>query len=55
MQGYHHEEAFDEGYIQVSDIHKVYYTQYGKQDGKTGKPSYSCDASGCLLEVTPDF
>ncbi|KAK5092122.1 hypothetical protein LTR70_005087 [Exophiala xenobiotica] len=35
MQGYNHEEAFDEGYIQVSDIHKVYYTQYGRQDGKT--------------------
>lgn len=34
MQGYRHEDAFDEGYLQVSDLHKIYYAQYGKRDGK---------------------
>lgn len=56
MEGYNHEEPFDQGYIQVSDIHSVYYAQYGKkQNGKTGKPSYSCDANDCLLEINPVF
>lgn len=56
MEGYDHEEPFDQGYIQVSDIHSVYYAQYGKkQNGKTGKPSYSCDANDCLLEINRVF
>ena len=34
VKAYEHAEAFDEGYLQVSDIHKLYYHCYGKKDGK---------------------
>lgn len=34
---YSHSRAFDEGYLQVSSIHKLHYEQYGKIDGKPGK------------------
>ncbi|KAF2738870.1 prolyl aminopeptidase [Polyplosphaeria fusca] len=33
-KGYTHGDAFDSGFLQVSDVHKVYYAQYGKPDGK---------------------
>lgn len=32
--GYTHERCFDSGYLPVSDIHSLYYEQYGKRDGK---------------------
>ncbi|KAK8017915.1 hypothetical protein PG991_007105 [Apiospora marii] len=32
--GYVHEDAFDSGFLQVDQIHKVHYEQYGRQDGK---------------------
>jgi hypothetical protein len=39
MQGYSHHDPFDEGYLQVSDIHRLYYAQYGATDGKPGNIS----------------
>ena len=54
MQGYKHDDAFDEGYLQVSDLHKVYYTQYGKQDGKTGELHSDRGISKCL-DMSPMF
>lgn len=35
--GYVHEDAFDEGFLQVDQIHNVHYEQYGPRDGKPGK------------------
>ncbi|KAK8014062.1 hypothetical protein PG990_007358 [Apiospora arundinis] len=32
--GYVHEDAFDEGFLQVDSIHNLYYAQYGARDGK---------------------
>lgn len=37
MEGYSHDEPFDEGYLQASELHKVYYSQYGEPDGKPGE------------------
>ena len=37
MAGYTHADAFNSGYLQVSSLHKIFYSQYGRQDGKTGK------------------
>lgn len=37
IPGYAHEEAFDDGFLAVSSIHTLYYSQYGKKDGKPGK------------------
>lgn len=34
MSAYQHSDAYDEGYIQVSSLHKVWYQQYGSRDGK---------------------
>ncbi|KAF2479404.1 proline iminopeptidase [Neohortaea acidophila] len=31
---YKHSPAFDEGFLQVSELHKLHYEQYGKRDGK---------------------
>jgi proline iminopeptidase len=33
---YTHSSAFDEGFLEVSPIHKLHYEQYGKSDGKPG-------------------
>ena len=35
--GYEHTNAYDQGYLTVSDVHALYYKQYGKQDGKCGE------------------
>ena len=35
-EGYTHAAAFDTGYLQVSNLHRIYYEQYGKPDGKPG-------------------
>jgi hypothetical protein len=35
--GYAHLPAYDSGHLPVSDIHTLWYEQYGKQDGKPGK------------------
>lgn len=32
--GYQHSDAFDSGYLEVGSIHKIYYSQYGRRDGK---------------------
>ncbi|KAJ9157018.1 Proline iminopeptidase [Coniochaeta hoffmannii] len=32
--GYAHDDPFDEGFLSVSDIHALYYHQYGNPDGK---------------------
>ena len=37
IPGYAHEDAFDDGFLAVSSIHRLYYSQYGKMDGKPGK------------------
>jgi proline iminopeptidase len=34
--GHNHSPAFDEGFLQVSSLHKLHYEQYGKLDGKPG-------------------
>lgn len=34
MEGYKHDPPFDSGFLKVSDIHRLHYEQYGKQDGK---------------------
>ncbi|ETN44391.1 prolyl aminopeptidase [Cyphellophora europaea CBS 101466] len=34
MQGYLHKDLIDEGFIDVSDLHKIYYAQYGKPNGR---------------------
>lgn len=31
---YQHSDPWDQGFLQVSDIHQIYYEQYGKADGK---------------------
>ena len=33
-EGYKHKKPFDSGFLQVSDIHKIYYAQYGRWDGR---------------------
>lgn len=33
-KGYTHSDAFNEGRLQVGEIHNLYYAQYGKPDGK---------------------
>jgi proline iminopeptidase len=33
-EGYKHEAAFDDGFLPVGSIHKVYYAQHGNPDGK---------------------
>jgi hypothetical protein len=35
--GYTHKEEFDSGDLQVSDLHRIHYVQYGEPNGKTGK------------------
>ncbi|KAF2853374.1 proline iminopeptidase [Plenodomus tracheiphilus IPT5] len=32
--GYQHEDAWDQGWLKVDDLHEVYYQQFGKKDGK---------------------
>ncbi|KAJ4303260.1 hypothetical protein N0V90_002153 [Kalmusia sp. IMI 367209] len=32
--GYSHEDAFDSGFLKVSDLHTVHYYQYGQKEGK---------------------
>jgi proline iminopeptidase len=34
MEGYKHDPSYDSGYLEVSDIHRLHYEQYGKEDGK---------------------
>ncbi|KAK2768105.1 hypothetical protein FQN53_006316 [Emmonsiellopsis sp. PD_33] len=34
IRSYTHEDAFDEGFLTVSPLHTIYYSQYGKQEGK---------------------
>jgi proline iminopeptidase len=49
---YTHSSAFDEGFLEVSPIHKLHYEQYGKVDGK---PGMSRDKSISLTKMTrPD-
>lgn len=36
-KGYVHGEAFASGDLQVSSLHRIHYTQYGKPDGKSGQ------------------
>lgn len=33
-EGHKHGECFDGGYLQVSDIHRIHYEQYGQLEGK---------------------
>lgn len=41
-------KPFDKGYLQVDEIHKIYYEQYGQKDGIPGNfdcpPKASCRA-----------
>jgi hypothetical protein len=39
--GYTHDDAFDEGDLQVSELHRIHYSQYGKRDGKPGESKAS--------------
>ncbi|KAF1969874.1 proline iminopeptidase [Bimuria novae-zelandiae CBS 107.79] len=34
VTGYEHDDAWDEGYLKVDDMHEIFYQQYGKKDGK---------------------
>lgn len=34
FDGYNHDDPYDSGFLPVSDIHKIHYEQYGKQDGQ---------------------
>jgi proline iminopeptidase len=36
MSGYTHSEPFDIGLLPVGTLHRVYYEQYGRKDGKPG-------------------
>ena len=36
VKGHEHEDAWDEGWLRVDDVHEIYYQQYGKKDGKPG-------------------
>ena len=36
FSGYEHSDAFDAGYLAVSDLHKLHYEQYGNPEGKPG-------------------
>jgi proline iminopeptidase len=36
MTSYTHSDAFDQGWLKVSDLHTLHYEQYGKPDGKPG-------------------
>jgi hypothetical protein len=40
--GYLHDDAFDDGFLQVSDLHTVHYYQFGKKDGKPGELLKDC-------------
>nr|AJD23152.1 proline iminopeptidase [Onygena corvina] len=56
--GYSHEDAFDEGFLAVGDIHKIHYEQYGKKDGKPviflhGGPGGHCSKSNTTF-FNPD-
>ena len=35
-RGYDHDPPFDSGYLRVSDLHSLYYEQYGNPNGKPG-------------------
>ena len=34
VRSHRHASAFDEGFLQVSDLHKIHYEQYGREDGR---------------------
>lgn len=34
VTGFEHDDAWDEGWLRVDDVHEVHYQQYGKKDGK---------------------
>lgn len=34
ITGYQHEDAWDEGWLRVDELHEVFYQQYGRKDGK---------------------
>ncbi len=35
-RGYDHGPPFDSGYLRVSELHSLYYEQYGNRNGKPG-------------------
>nr|POE93657.1 putative proline iminopeptidase [Quercus suber] len=35
VKSHQHEAAFGEGYLQVSQLHRIHFEQYGNRDGKT--------------------
>jgi len=37
MPTYENQQAWDEGYLEVSDLHRLYYAQYGNKSGLPGK------------------
>jgi hypothetical protein len=37
VKSYQHEEAYDVNWLRVDDVHELYYRQFGKKDGKSGK------------------
>lgn len=49
--GYTHDAPFDSGHVAVSDIHSIYYEQYGPPDGKPGLSSQK--AFRRLVEFVP--
>ncbi|KAH8689679.1 proline iminopeptidase [Talaromyces proteolyticus] len=56
---YAHSSSFDEGFLQVSTIHRLHYEQYGKTDGKPviflhGGPGGSTSLSNTLY-FNPDI
>ncbi|KAF2445966.1 proline iminopeptidase [Karstenula rhodostoma CBS 690.94] len=53
--GYLHDDAFDDSYLEVSDLHKVHYYQYGKEDGKPVIFLHGGPGTGCKKQNTVFF
>ncbi|CAI7636977.1 unnamed protein product [Penicillium pancosmium] len=50
MSGYTHSEPFDVGLLPVGAIHRIYYEQYGRKDGKPGPPPKDPTSRVILLD-----
>ncbi len=47
--------SFDEGYLQVSDLHKIYYAQYGTPKGKPVVFLHGGPGGGCIPVASQYF
>ncbi|KAK4496134.1 hypothetical protein PRZ48_012113 [Zasmidium cellare] len=53
--GYDHADAFDSGHLPVGSIHKIFYHQYGKKDGKPVIFLHGGPGAGTTKENTKFF